>query len=180
MEEYITMHHLENMNKIILVTGMMVGYAYATEFFIALYSGNPFERFVFLNRAGGPFAWSYWIMVSCNVLVPQIFWFKRFRRSLVVMFIVSLLVNVGMWFERFTIIVTSLHRDFLPTSWSYYKPTIFDFSVIAGSFGFFFMWFLLFCRFFPTISMAEVKQVLWNSKKAAGKVPASAPEKIHA
>ena len=180
MEEYITMHHLENMNKIILVTGMMVGYAYATEFFIALYSGNPFERFVFLNRAGGPFAWSYWIMVSCNVISPQVFWFKRFRRSLVVMFIVSLLVNVGMWFERFTIIVTSLHRDFLPTNWSYYKPTIFDFSVIIGSFGFFFMWFLLFCRFFPTISMAEVKQVLWNSKKAAGKVPATKAEKIHA
>jgi len=182
MEDYVTIHHLENMNKIILVTGMMVGYAYATEFFVALYSGNPFERFTFLNRAGGPFAWSYWIMVSCNVISPQIFWFKRFRRSLAVMFVVSILVNVGMWFERFTIIVTSLHRDFLPSAWSYYKPTIFDYSVIVGSFGFFFMWFLLFCRFFPTISMAEVKSVLWSAKKtAAGKEKEPmAEESVHA
>ncbi|HLQ66656.1 MAG TPA: NrfD/PsrC family molybdoenzyme membrane anchor subunit [Candidatus Limnocylindrales bacterium] len=173
MEEYVTIHHLENMNKIILVTGMMVGYAYAVEMFIAvLYSGNQFEHFTFVNRATGPFAWAYWIMVSCNVLVPQVFWFKRFRRSIPVMFAVSILVNVGMWFERFTIIVTSLHRDFIPTAWSYYKPTIFDYSVIVGSFGFFFMWFLLFCRFFPTISIAEVKSVLWNAKKSAGRVPA--------
>jgi Ni/Fe-hydrogenase subunit HybB-like protein len=182
MEEYVTIHHLENMNKIILVTGMMVGYAYAVEMFIAvLYSGNQFEHFTFVNRATGPFAWAYWIMVSCNVLVPQVFWFKRFRRSILVMFIVSLLVNVGMWFERFTIIVTSLHRDFIPTVWSYYKPTIFDYSVIAGSFGFFFMWFLLFCRFFPTISIAEVKSVLWNAKKATGRVPATTtePERAH-
>ena len=181
MEDYVTLHHLENMNKIILVTGMMVGYAYATEFFIAMYSGNQFESFTFINRATGPFAWAYWIMVSCNVIVPQVFWFKRFRRSIVVMFIVSLLVNVGMWFERFTIIVTSLHRDFIPTVWSYYKPTIFDYSVIAGSFGFFFMWFLLFCRFFPTISIAEVKSVLWNAKKATGRVPVTTtePERAH-
>jgi len=180
MEQYVTVHHLENMNKIILVTGMMVGYAYATEFFVALYSGNPFEEFTFLNRAIGPFAWSYWIMVSCNVLVPQIFWFRRFRRSIPIMFIASLLVNVGMWFERFTIIVTSLHRDFLPTAWSYYKPTIFDYSVIAGSFGFFFMWFLLFCRYFPAISMAEVKSVLWTAKKNAAVAPARTEEAIHA
>ena len=180
MEEYVTLHHLENMNKIILVTGMMVGYAYATEFFVALYSGNPFEEFTFLNRAIGPFAWSYWIMVSCNVLVPQIFWFRRFRRSIPIMFVASLLVNVGMWFERFTIIVTSLHRDFLPTAWSYYKPTIFDYSVIAGSFGFFFMWFLLFCRYFPAISIAEVKSVLWTAKKNAAVAPARTEEAIHA
>jgi molybdopterin-containing oxidoreductase family membrane subunit len=174
MEDYVTLHHLENMNKIILVTGMMVGYAYATEFFVALYSGNPFEKFTFLNRATGPFAWSYWIMVSCNVLVPQVFWFRRFRRSIPVMFAVSILVNVGMWFERFTIIVTSLSRDFLPSNWSYYKPTIFDYSVIAGSFGFFFMWFLLFCRFFPAISIAEVKSVLWSAKKSVEPAPAPA------
>ena len=176
MEEYVTLHHLENMNKIILVTGMMVGYAYATEFFVALYSGNPFESFTFMNRATGPFAWSYWIMVTCNVVVPQLFWFRRFRRSLPIMFVVSILVNVGMWFERFTIIVTSLHRDFIPTAWSYYKPTIFDYSVIVGSFGFFFMWFLLFCRFFPAISIAEVKSVLWASKKASTARPVHAEE----
>lgn len=180
MEEYVTLYHLENMNKIILVTGMMVGYAYATEFFVALYSGNPFEKFTFLNRAVGPFAWSYWIMVSCNVVVPQIFWFRRMRRSIPVMFLVSILVNVGMWFERFTIIVTSLHRDFIPTVWSYYKPTIFDCSVIAGSFGFFFMCFLLFCRFFPAISIAEVKSVLWNAKRAAAPAKVRAEEAAHA
>jgi molybdopterin-containing oxidoreductase family membrane subunit len=129
-----------------------------------------------MNRATGPFAWSYWIMVSCNVIVPQLFWFRRFRRSLPIMFIVSILVNVGMWFERFTIIVTSLHRDFIPTAWSYYKPTIFDYSVIVGSFGFFFMWFLLFCRFFPAISIAEVKSVLWASKKAGTAKPVQAEE----
>jgi Ni/Fe-hydrogenase subunit HybB-like protein len=180
MEDYVTLHHLENMNKIILVTGMMVGYAYAVEMFIAvLYSGNAYEKFTFINRATGPFAWSYWIMVSCNVLVPQIFWFRRFRRSIPVMFAVSILVNVGMWFERFTIIVSSLHRDFLPTAWSYYKPTIFDYSVIVGSFGFFFMWFLLFCRFFPTISIAEVKSVLWNAKRAAGKAAATRADTAH-
>ncbi|MEK7317273.1 MAG: NrfD/PsrC family molybdoenzyme membrane anchor subunit [Candidatus Eisenbacteria bacterium] len=167
MEDYVTLHHLENMNKIILVTSMMVGYAYATEFFIALYSGNPFERFVFLNRAGGAYWWAYWTMVTCNVVAPQLFWFKRFRRSLGVMFIVSLLVNVGMWFERFTIIITSLHRDFLPSNWGYYRPTVFDWSVLAGSFGWFFMWFLLFCRFFPAISIAEVKGVLWTAKQNA-------------
>ncbi len=179
MEEYVTLHHLENMNKVILVTGMMVGYAYATEFFVALYSGNPFERFTFLNRAGGPFAWAYWTMVSCNVVAPQLFWFKRLRRSIPVMFCVSLLVNVGMWFERFTIIVTSLHRDFLPANWSYYKPTVFDWSVTAGSFGWFFMWFLLFCRVFPAISMAEVKSVLWTAKKHAGVAGAKQPETVH-
>ena len=180
MEEYITILHLENMNKIILVTGMMVGYAYATEFFVAMYSNNPYERFTFLNRAGGPFFWAYWTMVTCNVLVPQIFWFKKMRRSLPVMFVVSLLVNVGMWFERFTIIVTSLSRDFLPVNWSYYRPTIFDWSVTAGSFGWFFMWFLLFCRGFPAISMAEVKGVLWTAKKnAAAKERAAAREPAH-
>ncbi len=171
MEDYVTIHHLENMNKIILATGMMVGYAYATEFFIAQYSGNPFERFTFLNRAGGPYWWAYWTMVSCNVLVPQLFWFKRFRRSLPVMFVVSLLVNVGMWFERFTIIITSLHRDFLPSNWGYYRFTYADWSVLIGSFGWFFMWFLLFCRFFPTISIAEVKSVLWTAKQNAGTAP---------
>jgi molybdopterin-containing oxidoreductase family membrane subunit len=167
MEEYVTLHHLENMNKIILVTGMMVGYAYATEFFIAQYSGNEFERFTFLNRAGGPYLWAYWTMVTCNVVAPQVFWFKKLRRSIPVMFVVSLLVNVGMWFERFTIIITSLHRDFLPANWGYYRITIFDWSVLIGSFGWFFMWFLLFCRFFPAISIAEVKSVLWTAKQNA-------------
>jgi molybdopterin-containing oxidoreductase family membrane subunit len=180
MEDYITLHHLENMNKIILVTGMMVGYAYATEFFIAMYSGNQFERFTFLNRAGGPYLWAYWIMVTCNVIVPQVFWWKKMRQSIPVMFVVSLLVNVGMWFERFTIIVTSLHRDFLPSNWAYYRPTIFDYSVIVGSFGFFFMLFLLFCRVLPAISIAEVKGVLWTAKQNAKPAAKRVEETAHA
>ncbi|MBU0690823.1 polysulfide reductase NrfD, partial [bacterium] len=114
------------------------------------------------NRAFGPFAWAFWTMFVCNVAVPQIFWFKKMRNSLPVMFVVSILVNVGMWFERFNIIVTSLHRDFLPASWDYYVPTFFDWAMTIGSFGLFFTLFLLFVRVFPTVAMAEVKGVLPN------------------
>jgi molybdopterin-containing oxidoreductase family membrane subunit len=160
LEDIITMRHLENMNKIILVTGMMVGYAYSMEFFIAWYSGNEYEQFAFINRAFGPYAWAYWTMVTCNVLVPQLFWSKKFRTSIPWMFVASILVNIGMWFERFVITVTSLHRDFLPSSWSYYKPTIFDIGIFVGSFGLFFALFLLFIRFLPMVAMAEVKAVL--------------------
>ncbi len=157
MEDIITMSTLENMNKVILLTGSMVGYSYATEFFFAWYSGNPVEQFVFINRAFGPYAWAYWIMVSCNVLFPQLFWFKRLRRSIPVMFIISLLVNVGMWFERYVIVVTTLHRDYLPSSWGMFHATIFDLGILAGSFGLFFTLVLLFAKSLPVISMAEVK-----------------------
>ncbi|MBL7686334.1 MAG: polysulfide reductase NrfD, partial [Deltaproteobacteria bacterium] len=160
LEQYITIGHLEKMNKIMLLTGMMVGYAYIIEFFIAWYSGNIYERFVFMNRAFGPYAWAYWIMMSCNVIMPQIFWFKKLRRNLVVMFIASIFINVGMWFERFVIIVSSLHRDFLPSSWSYYKPTAIEVSLFIGSFGLFLTLFLLFCRVLPTIAMFELKTVM--------------------
>ncbi|MGI9013724.1 MAG: NrfD/PsrC family molybdoenzyme membrane anchor subunit [Phycisphaerales bacterium] len=160
LKEIITMRHLENMNKIILVTGSMVGYAYAMEFFIAWYSGSEYEGFAFIARAFGPYWWAYWIMVSCNVLSPQIFWFKKARTSLVVMFIVCIFVNIGMWFERFVITVTSLAVDFLPSSWGYYTPTVVDILTLVGSFGLFFTLFLLFCRFIPFIAMAEVKAVL--------------------
>ena len=160
LEFLVTVKHLENMNLIMLATGMIVGYAYATEFFTAWYSGNPYERFVFLNRAFGPYAWAYWIMVSCNVLAPQVFWFKSLRRNLVVMFVVSILINIGMWFERFNIIVTSLHRDYLPSSWGYFHPTFVDLLTLAGSFGLFLTLFLLFVRFLPMIAMSEVKGVV--------------------
>ncbi len=152
--------HLELMNKIILVTGSLVGYAYAMEFFIAWYGGNEYERFVFMNRATGPYAWAYWTMVSCNVLSPQVFWFKKFRTSIPVMFVVSFLVNIGMWFERFVIIVTSLHRDFLPSSWGYFRPTLIDIFTYAGTIGLFFTAFLLFIRWIPMIAVSEVKGVL--------------------
>ncbi|MDG0817426.1 NrfD/PsrC family molybdoenzyme membrane anchor subunit [Bdellovibrio svalbardensis] len=159
-QNYVTLDHMEVMNKIIMTTGMLVGYAYASEFFIAWYSGNPYERFVFVNRAFGPYGWSYWVMVSCNVLIPQIFWFKKMRRSIPVMFVVSIFVNIGMWFERFVITVTSLHRDFLPANWGMYQWSWFDTGVLVGSFGMFLTLFLLYLRLFPAVSIAEVKPVL--------------------
>ena len=163
LENYITMTHLDRMNKIILVTGMMVAYSYVIEFFIAWYSGNMYERFAFWNRAFGPYAWAFWIMAFCNVVVPQIFWSKKLRTSIPVMFVASLLINVGMWFERYVIIVTSLSRDFLPSSWQYFKPTIYDLGMLAGSFGLFLTMFLLFIRFLPMVAMSEVKAVLPQS-----------------
>jgi molybdopterin-containing oxidoreductase family membrane subunit len=159
-EHIITVDTLEKMNKIMLLTGSMVGYAYAMEFFIAWYSGVEAERFAFLNRAMGPYAWAYWIMVTCNVVSPQLFWFKKIRRTIPVMFVIAIFVNIGMWLERFVIIVTSLSRDFLPSSWAYYKPTLVDGMILIGSFGFFFTWILLFTKALPVVSMAEVKAVV--------------------
>lgn len=164
-KDYVTVNHLEVMNKIIMVTGMMVGYAYASEFFIAWYSGSGYEQYVFLNRAFGPYWWSYWIMVGCNVLIPQVFWFKKLRRNIPLMFVVSIFVNIGMWFERFVITVTSLHRDFLPTNWGLFEFTFFDLGAIFGSFGMFFFLFLIYIRTLPAISIAEVKPVLKVGKE---------------
>lgn len=164
LEDFITLNHFDKMAKIMMATGMMVGYAYFIEFFMAWYSGNQYETFTFMDRASGPYAWAFWIMVTCNVLIPQTLWIKRLRQSLPVLFVVSILVNVGMWFERFVIVVTSLHRDFLPSSWDYYKPTIFDIGTFAGSFGLFLTLFLVFLRFLPMIAMAEVKGVLPQAK----------------
>ncbi len=160
MEHIITVDTLEKMNKIIILTGSMVGYAYAMEFFIAWYSGNQAESFAFVNRAFGDYAWAYWIMVSCNVISPQLFWIKKLRRSIPFMFMIGVFVNVGMWFERFVITVTSLSRDFLPSSWAYYKPTLVDFGILIGSFGMFFTLLLLFTKTMPVVSIAEVKAVV--------------------
>lgn len=159
LKSYITDDHLDNMGKIIILTGSMVGLAYSTEFLIAWYSGSTYELFAFINRATGPFAWSYWIMVSCNVISPQVLWFRKLRRSPIFLFIMSIFVNIGMWFERF-VIVLSLEADFLPSSWGMYTPTIIDILTLIGSFGLFFTLFLLFCRFIPFIAIAEVKGVL--------------------
>jgi Ni/Fe-hydrogenase subunit HybB-like protein len=158
-EHLITLRHLENMTKVIVVTGGIVSLAYGTEFFIAWYSGNPYEKFTFVNRAFGPYAWAYWTMVTCNVVSPQFFWFKRIRTSPAAIFVLSLVINVGMWFERFVIIVTSLHRDFLPSSWSTYAPSWVEVTTFAGTFGLFFTLFLLFTRVLPVISIGEVKAV---------------------
>jgi Ni/Fe-hydrogenase subunit HybB-like protein len=159
LEDIITVRHVELMCKVTLATGSIVGYAYGMEFFIAWYSGNPYERYAFINRAFGPYAWAYWIMISCNVITPQFFWFKRIRTNMIIVFILSIFVNIGMWFERFVIVVTSLHREFLPSNWSYYSPTWVDVATYLGTFGLFFTFFLLFLRFVPLIAIAEVKAV---------------------
>jgi len=163
-EHIITLDTLEKMNKVILLTGMLVGYAYGMEFFMAWYSGVQVEQFTFVNRAFGPYAWAYWIMVSCNVIFPQLFWFKKIRRTIPLMFVIGVFVNVGMWFERFVITVTSLSRDYLPSSWAYYTPTITDFAILIGSFGFFFTFLLLFTKTLPVVSMAEVKAVTFGAQ----------------
>ena len=161
LKSVVTLKHLELMNKIILLTGSLVGYAYAMEFFVAYYSGNEYERHVFLyNRMTGPMAWAYWIMIGCNVISPQLYWFKKFRRNIPLMFVISIVVNIGMWFERFVIIVTSLFHDFLPSSWGYFRPTLTDIFTYLGTLGLFFTAFLLFIRWVPMIAIAEVKATL--------------------
>jgi len=163
LEEIITIRHLENMAKIILATGTIVGYAYGMEFFIAWYSGVELETFAFINRAfGKPFGWAYWIMISCNVITPQLFWFKKIRTNVVWLFVLAAFVNVGMWFERFVITMT-LHRDFMPSSWGEYHATFWDVSTFVGSWGLFFTLLLLFVRFVPMVAIAEVKIVMPES-----------------
>lgn len=160
LEEYITVQHIEAMNKIIILTGSIVGIAYITEFFIAWYSGVEYEAYAFLNRATGPYWWAYWTMMTCNVITPQLFWFKQIRRSLVASFIISIFINIGMWFERFVIIVTSLHRDYVPSSWTMYHPTFIEVGIFIGTIGFFFTCFLIFSRVFPVIALNELKTIL--------------------
>jgi len=157
LEQIITDNHLNAMNKIMLATSLMMGFSYVVELFIAWYSGVLYERYVFLNRMLGPYAWTYWLMITGNVLVPQLLWFQRFRRNSWVLYPIVLAVIVGMWMERFVIIVTSLHRDFLPSAWGFYVPTWVDLGLLFGSFGLFLTLFLLFVRLLPAISGAELK-----------------------
>lgn len=159
LEEVITVKHLENMAKIMLATGMMVGYAYAMEMFIAWYGANPYERYAFWNRAFGPYWWAYFIMVFCNVVAPQLFWWKKARTNPWTIWWVSNFINVGMWFERFVIVMT-LHRDYLPSSWGYFIPTWVDLMTLLGSFGLFFFLYILFVRYVPVIAISEVKAIL--------------------
>ncbi len=169
LEDYITLEHIELMNIVIIITGSIVGIAYITEFFIAWYSGVEAEQYAFINRATGPYWWAYWSMMTCNVISPQLFWFKKIRTSIVATFLLSLVVNIGMWFERFVIIVTSLHRDYLPSSWAMFYPSWADVGVYLFTFGLFFTLFFLFAKFFPVINMAEVKSVLKSSSEKAHK-----------
>jgi Ni/Fe-hydrogenase subunit HybB-like protein len=172
LEDYITVNHVENMNKILIATGSIVALAYITELFIAWYSGVEYEQFAFINRVKGPYRWAYFIMILCNVGSSQLLWIKKLRTNLAFTFVLSVVVNVGMWFERFVIIVISLHRDFLPSSWTMYKPTIVEFGLLIGTLGIFFTAFFLFIRVFPMISISEVKSVL----KIVGE---KQPEKDH-
>ena len=163
LESYITIKHIEYMNVIILLTGSLVGTAYITELFMSWYSGVEFEQYAFFNRAVGPYWWAYAIMMTCNVLTPQLYWIGAIRKSFVWTFILSIFVNIGMWFERFVIIVTSLHRDYLPSSWTMYSPTFVDIGIFLGTIGFFFTLFLLYSRTFPVIAQAELKTILKSS-----------------
>lgn len=165
LEDYVTIDHIELMNIIIIVTGSIVGIAYITELFIAWYSGVEVEQYAFMNRATGPYWWAYATMMTCNVVSPQLFWIKKIRRSLTATFILSIVVNIGMWFERFVIIMTSLHRDYLPSSWVMFYPTRYDVGTYLFSFGFFFTAYLLFAKFFPVLNMAEIKSIIKSTSE---------------
>ena len=167
LERYITLLHLDKMAKVTMLTGMVVSYAYATEFFSAWFGGNIYERYHFISRATGPYAWCFYLMVICNVITPHLLWPKKVRSSVAALFVVSILVNIGMWFERFVIIVGGLHRTFLPSSWGMFKPTIWDISILIGSFGVFFTCFLLFIRLLPMIAMWEIKGVVGHGAHRA-------------
>ncbi|HLV53351.1 MAG TPA: NrfD/PsrC family molybdoenzyme membrane anchor subunit [Cryomorphaceae bacterium] len=166
LENYITIKHVEYMNIVIIVTGSIVGVAYLTELFISWYSGVEYESYAFINRATGPYLVAYWVMMICNVITPQLFWIKKIRTNLLATFLLSIVVNIGMWFERFVIIVTSLHRDFVPSSWSMFYPTWVEIGTFIGTIGIFFTLFLLFARFFPVLAIAELKSILKVSGEA--------------
>ncbi len=164
LEDFITQRHLDNMAKVLLATGLIVAYGYMMETFMAWYSGNPYEKFMVSNRMQGPYKNYYWALIACNVIAPQFFWIGRFRRSALALFVVSLFVSVGMWLERFIIVVTSLHRDFLPSSWGMYRPTAFDWSTYIGTIGLFFALMFLFLRFLPVISIFEMRTLVPSGK----------------
>ena len=171
LEAYIHHKHVEYMNIVIMVTGSIVGTAYITELFISWYSGVEYEAYAFINRATGPYWWAYFAMMTCNVVSPQLMWFRKLRRSLIFTFIISIVVNIGMWFERYVIIVTSIHRDYLPSSWSMHYPSHIDLGVYIGTIGLFFVFFLLFARFFPVLALNELKTILKSSGESYKNAP---------
>ena len=164
LEDFITMRHIDLMAKVMLATGLMVSYGYAMEAFFGWYSANQYERFMIWNRMTGPYAWSYWMLIAINAGMIQLLWFQSVRQNTKLLFVMSLIVGVGMWLERFVIIVTSLHRDFLPSSWGMYYPTRWDFITFIGTIGLFLTLFFLFMRFVPMISMFEVRTLLPQAK----------------
>jgi hypothetical protein len=164
LEDFITLRHLQNMAKVMLVTGLIVAYGYLTEAFIAWYSADKFEMFVPYNRATGPYWWAYAMLILCNILTPQLLWFKRVRINVPLLFCIALVINCGMWLERFVIVVTSLHRDFLPSAWGMYRPTFWDWSTFLGTLGLFVALLFLFLRFLPMISIFEMRTILPAAK----------------
>ena len=167
LEDFITMRHLENMAKILLATGLIVAYGYMMETFGAFYSGQMYEKYMMLNRMGGPYAIVYWMLIAFNIAVPQLLWFPRIRTNVLALFAISLVVNVGMWLERFVIVVTSLHRTYLPSAWGMYSPTGWDWLTFAGSIGLFLTLLFLFVRFLPLISIFEMRQLVSETEGEA-------------
>lgn len=165
LEDFITTRHLDNMAKVMLGTGLIVAYGYLMETFTAWYSGSHYEEYMILNRMTGPYAPCYWALILCNVLIPQALWSRRVRRNIGLLFVISIIVNIGMWLERFIIVITSLHRDYLPSSWDTYRPTFWDWSTFVGTIGLFLALLFLFIRFLPMISIAEMRQILPQAKK---------------
>jgi len=168
LQDFITLRHLQNMSKIMLATGLIVAYGYAIEIFMAWYSGAEVEMFMIRNRALGPYAGYYWSLIACNVLVPQFLWFRRVRKSVLGMFLIAMTVNVGMWLERFIIVVTSLSRDFLPSSWGTYEATFWDWSLFLGTIGLFLTLLFLFLRSLPLISIFEMRTLVPQGEEAGG------------
>jgi molybdopterin-containing oxidoreductase family membrane subunit len=166
LHDFITERHLRNMAKVLLATGLMVAYGYMMEAFSGFYSGNPYERYMQLNRMLGPYAWAYWSLIATNVIIPQVLWLRRVRSSPVALFCVAIVVNIGMWLERFVIVVTSLHRDHMPSSWGMYRPTFWDWATFIGTMGLFLSLLFLFVRFLPVISIFEMRTLLPQSRVA--------------
>ena len=164
MQDFITDRHLNNMAKVMLGTELIVAYGYITEAFFGFYSANKYEGFMIWNRMTGPYAPCYWSLIVCNIILPQLLWFKKVRANVPLLFVISLIVNVGMWLERFVIVITSLHRDFLPSSWGLYHPTVWDWTIFTGTIGFFIMMMFLFVRVLPMISIFEVRMLLPQAK----------------
>jgi molybdopterin-containing oxidoreductase family membrane subunit len=160
LEDFITMRHLGNMAKVMLATGLIVAYGYMMETFMAFYSGNQFDRFAIINRMTGPYAFFYWMLIACNIVIPQTMWSRKVRNNVAILFVISLIVNVGMWLERFVIVVISLHRDFLPSSWGMYYPTRWDWATYVGTIGLFLTLLFLFIRFLPVISIYEMRSLV--------------------
>jgi Ni/Fe-hydrogenase subunit HybB-like protein len=167
LNDFITMRHLENMAKVLLATGLIVAYGYLMEIFMSYYGDNQYEKYMTLNRFRGPYAPAYWVLIGCNILTPQALWARSVRTNVLALWLISIIVNIGMWLERFVIVVTSLHRDFMPSAWGMYYPTIWDWATLLGSIGLFLAFLFLFIRFLPVISITEMRELVSETQERA-------------